>query len=227
MHCTQGQAGSSYKQPSECRLELPARVPSLSTSQDWASELGLATLPYMHLAGRKKGDWWKFPVKQGALSGLSHCHPTECSMIMSTNKERPGSGYFSHWLSNFFKDPVIQGVTELGPSGMKRTSRNDDRSRVWPKQSSGWRRSWKRQTTSGLAALPLSYSPCSLMGREHSPGQSVVSVIINYSVMLLWVLKHYWKRYLNRHLQQMSEVECDFTTGFQNQFPPIGKHHFI
>lgn len=130
MHCTQGQAGSSYKQPSECKLELPARVPSLSTSQDWASELGLATLPYMHLAGRKKGDWWKFPVKQGALSGLSHCHPTECSMVMSINKERPGSGYFGHWLSNFFKDPVIQGVTELGPSGMKRTSRNDDRSRV-------------------------------------------------------------------------------------------------
>ena len=42
MHCIQGQAGSSYKQPSECQLEVPARALSLNTNQEWGSERGLA-----------------------------------------------------------------------------------------------------------------------------------------------------------------------------------------
>lgn len=153
----------------------------------------------MHLIGRKKGNYWNAQWNRDP-SPASPIATPKCRMITPINTERPGSGHFSHWLSNFFRDTVIQGVTELGPSGLERASRKARRRRGWPNQSI---RSWLLEKADNIRIgdPPLSHSHCSLMGREHSPGKSVVSVIINYSILLLWILKQYEKWYLNMHFQ--------------------------
>ena len=98
----------------------------------------------MHVVGRKEGDLLKFPVKPGALSSLSHYHPTERGMVISIYKARPGVGISATGFSTS-SHTVIQDVTELGLSGMKKASRGDRRSRVLtqPDQQDDW----KKQTT--------------------------------------------------------------------------------
>lgn len=119
----------------------------------------------MHVAGRKKGGLLKFPVKQGALSSLSHYHPSECRMPVSTYKPGPGGG-ISVTSFSASSDTVIQGVTELVLSGMKKVSRSDRRSRVQTQPDR--LDDWKKQTTTWLAALLQSHSHWSLVCREIS-----------------------------------------------------------
>lgn len=146
----------------------------------------------MHVVGRKKGDLLKFPVKPTALSSLSHYHPTECRMVISIYKARPRVGISAAGFSTS-SDTVIQDVSELELSGMKKASRNDRRSRVLtqPDQQDDE----KADNNQAGCPPPLSHSPWSLLCREHSPGKSVISIIINCSILY----NEYWKRYLNMH----------------------------
>lgn len=205
MHFVHHQAGSIYKKPPECQSLTSEHKPG------WGSERGCYHTMNVSSKDTEGRDPLTSPAKREVCS-LPHCHPTERRTIIFMNKARPGVGTAATGFPTA-SNTVIQGVTRAG--------RSDRRSRVWPQTS--------RKMTPGngktawLAGLPVN-THCPRWG-ERSPRKSVISVIISHSILLLWTLKHYWRRYLNKYFQQMSEVfNYDFTTSSQNQFSPIGMH---
>lgn len=135
--------------------------------------------------------------------------PTECRMIIFINEARPevsiSATVFpttSKTVTQVWREQA--GVTEEAVS--------------WPNQTRAMTTPAKADNT--LASPPLFPLTLLPLCRERLPGKSIISVMINCSIWLLWILKHYWKRYLNMHFQQMSEVlKCDFTTSSPTNFP--------
>lgn len=170
----------------------PRQGPTSARTPGQGSELGLSALLSMYPAGGGGGGVRPEPLKQGALRSLPHCHPTELGIVF-VNKARPGVALQPLALQLLFRGLVV-------PSGRRGRGRTS-----WPR---------------GVASpAPLALPPA--VGDIRQGGQRLVSVIFNRSALLLWILKHYWRRHLNMRFQEMSKVlECDFSTSVQNQFPP-------
>lgn len=147
-------------------------VPSLNTNQQWGSELRLASIVQMFLAPRKGGEIYWNSQWNRALSPASAI-VTQQNAGWSFSLTKPGVGISATGFPPSSKTVIVLRA-QVGVTGEVES---------WPQQT-------HRMMTLGkgrriLTVPPLSHPHCSLLCREHLPGKSVISAIINCSSLLL------------------------------------------